>query len=100
MQIKINNFRENPASFFRRIGYVFLRREGEEINFVRPLARSGYPRFHAFAKLSGGDLAINIHLDQKKATYGKARRHHGEYGESEILKEETERIKNLVSLNA
>jgi hypothetical protein len=95
MRIKIEKFRENPATFFRRAGYVFLRREDDEMNFTRELAKSGYPRFHIFAHAEHEDLIMNIHLDQKKETYGSGTRHHGEYEGSDILKEEVERIKKL-----
>lgn len=95
MQIKIPNFRENTASFFRRTGYVFVRREDDEMNFVRTLTRSGYPRFHIFAHMEKDDLIINIHLDQKKETYGSGTRHHGEYKDSEVLEREVKRIKSL-----
>jgi hypothetical protein len=96
MQIRIPNFRENPASFFRRIGYVFVKREEGDMSFVRSLARSGYPRFHIFAHVQKDDLIINIHLDQKKETYGSGTRHHGEYEGNEALKQEVERLKNLI----
>jgi hypothetical protein len=97
MVIKIEKFRENPASFFRRAGYVFVRREDDEMSFVRAMARSGYPRFHIFAHMEKDDFVINIHLDQKKETYGSGTRHHGEYENSDALKKEVERIKKLFS---
>ena len=96
MTIKIENFRENPASFFRRLGYVFVRREEGDMSFVRSLARSGYPRFHIFAHMQEDDLVIKIHLDQKKQTYGSGTRHHGEYDNDGALKDEVERIKKMI----
>lgn len=92
MKIKIEAIKENPVSLLRRAGYIFQRNEGAEMSFVRPLAQSGYPRFHIYAKVDVIDLVINIHLDQKKETYGNGTRHHGEYENEGILKEETERI--------
>lgn len=80
----------------RRAGYAFQRHEGAEMSFVRSLARAGFPRFHAFAKMEGADMAINIHLDQKKETYGSGTRHHGEYEDEGALKEEAERIKSVM----
>lgn len=96
MQIKIENIRENPTSLLRRAGYVFQRNEGNEMSFVRPLARSGYPRFHMYASVSELDLIINIHLDQKKETYGNSTRHHGEYEDDGALKMEVERIEQIL----
>lgn len=66
------------------------------MSFVRPLARAGYPRFHMYALQSGSDLVINIHLDQKKETYGESTRHHGEYGDEGVLKDEVERIRKIL----
>ena len=43
------------------------------------------------------NLEINIHLDQKKETYGNSTRHHGEYEDDGALKIEVERIKNILS---
>ncbi|MCD6149409.1 hypothetical protein J7J13_01315 [bacterium] len=96
MKIIINNIKENPASFLRRAGYIFQRHIGEEMSFIRPLARGGYPRFHIYAYADSGNLIINIHLDQKKETYGDSTRHHGEYEEDGALKKEADRIKTII----
>jgi hypothetical protein len=96
MQIKIDIIRENPVTLLRRAGYTFQRKEGNEMSFVRPLARAGYPRFHMYAHVEDLSLIINFHLDQKKETYGEGTRHHGEYENEGVLKEEAERIKQLL----
>lgn len=96
MQIEIKGIKGNPANMLRRAGYVFQRQENEEMSFVRPLAQAGYPRFHMYAQVKGFDLVINIHLDQKKETYGDNTRHHGEYENEGALKTEVERIKNIL----
>ena len=67
------------------------------MSFVRAFGKGGYPRFHIYAYPKEKEITIYLHLDQKKETYGKAKRHHGEYGGTKILKEEMERIKKLVS---
>jgi len=97
MKIKIEAIRENPVSLLRKAGYIFQRKEGDEMSFIRPLARSGYPRFHMYVRMQGVDLGINIHLDQKKNTYGDNTRHHGEYEESPVLEEEVRRIKSMLA---
>ena len=97
MQIRIKNIKENPAEVLRRLGYIFQRRSGNEMSFVRPLAQAGYPRFHIYAHLDELNLVINIHLDQKKETYGKNTRHHGEYENSNALQEEINRISRILS---
>ncbi|OGI16345.1 MAG: hypothetical protein A2Z52_00635 [Candidatus Moranbacteria bacterium RBG_19FT_COMBO_42_6] len=96
MKIEFKNIKESPLSLFRQAGYIFQHGENKgEMSFVRFLARAGYPRFHIYATLSGKDLIANIHLDQKKETYGKNLRHHGEYGNKGPLKEEVQRLQQL-----
>ena len=92
MRIEIT-LRDNPAVMLRRAGYIFQRQEGNEMSFVRPLAQAGFPRFHIYASVDGLSLILNIHLDQKKETYGQDTRHHGEYENEGALKDEAERIK-------
>ncbi|HCP08820.1 MAG TPA: hypothetical protein DIT25_03425 [Candidatus Moranbacteria bacterium] len=97
MRIEVRAVKGNPVMVLRRAGYSFQRNEGSEMSFVRPLASAGYPRFHMYVSMKGFDMMINIHLDQKKETYGSGTRHHGEYEDEGALKVEVERIKNMVS---
>ena len=96
MKIIIKNLKENPVNIFRRAGYVFKNKGEDYLSFIRAFGRSGYPRFHIYAYPKEKETIIYLHLDQKKETYGKAKRHHGEYGDSKILKEEMERIKKII----
>lgn len=98
MQIKIDNLKENPTNLLRKLGYIFQHHSGNEMSFVRPLAQSGYPRFHIYAHTENFTLFLNIHLDQKKETYGKNTRHHGEYADSDALRQEVLRIKSLLKI--
>jgi hypothetical protein len=97
MKLCIKSITENPVSLMRRAGYTFQRQEQEEMSFIRPLAQSGYPRFHCYTTLSKSDLLINLHLDQKKHTYGEATRHHGEYEDEGPVSEEGERLSRFFS---
>lgn len=97
MQIKIENFNQNAVSALRRAGYSFQRQAGEEMSFIRPLAAQGYPRFHMYVKSEGDDLLISMHLDMKKETYGENTRHHGEYGNEGVLKDEIARVRMILS---
>lgn len=96
MQIKLERIKENPTSLLQGAGYVFQRHSGNEMSFIRPLAQAGYPRFHIYARVENFNLLINIHLDQKKETYGKSTRHHGEYEDSNVLKNEVQRILSII----
>lgn len=96
MKIYVAGISENPTSLLRRAGYAFQRQEGGEMSFVRSFSQSGYPRFHCYTKLDGMDLSINLHLDQKKHTYGEATRHHGEYADSPAVQEEAEHLVKML----
>lgn len=98
MRIKIEHPQENAIDISRRLGYAFQKHVGEEIAFIRPLSRSGFPRFHIYTKMENSSIILNIHLDQHKETYGKNTMHHGEYGEDGALKDEVARINKLLGL--
>lgn len=100
MRIIIQNPTENALYLMRRAGYTFQRRAGEEMSFVRPLARAGFPRFHAYVKSRATDILVNFHLDQKRETYGSGTRHHGEYEDEGPLSEEAQRILPYFGSNA
>lgn len=97
MKVLIQNPSDNAVTMFRRIGYTFQREEDGEMSFVRPLASAGYPRFHCYVKSQPEGFLCNIHLDQKRETYGRTTRHHGEYADDGALAEEVKRIESLIS---
>ena len=96
MRLVVEGLSENPVSLLRRAGYTFQRHEGDEMSFVRPLARSGYPRFHCYVMLRGTNLSLHLHLDHKKHTYGDTIRHHGEYENEGAIKEEGIRLTGIL----
>lgn len=75
MKIIIEKINSNPIRLMQRAGYAFQRKDGDKMSFVRPFARSGFPRFHIYAKISQLGMELNIHFDQKKETYGEETRH-------------------------
>jgi hypothetical protein len=94
MKIVIENPSESVTNFFRRAGYAFQKREGEEMAFVRRLTDQPFPRFHLFVKVVDFGFHVNFHIDHKAASYEGASMHSGEYGEdSKLLQEEAKRLK-------
>ena len=95
------NFSANIYRLMRQCGYHFERKDKEELVFSRIIsqAKSGYPRFHIYAK--AGEVSrqtiINIHLDQKKPSYKGTSAHAAEY-DSTVVKEEVARIKQVLGL--
>jgi len=64
----------------RLAGYIYIvdRKFGKD-SYTRPLGNYHYPRFHAYVEISADSLIINLHLDQKQASYQGFKRHSGEY---------------------
>ena len=93
-----NTSGENTTNLMRRVGYYFLQEKNSELSFVRPLERSGYPRFHIYLKPNekNEEIIFNLHLDQKRPVYKTAHDHAAEY-EGKVVETETERIKQILS---
>ena len=78
----------NPLSVLRRAGYSPFRdpQTGDE-SFIIRLTPEFYPRFHLYVEHSGSNVSFNLHLDQKKPSYGEGHAHSGEYEGATIEKE-------------
>lgn len=90
MKITIKNPKESALNLMRKAGYFLL---GE--SFIRPLERSGYPRFHIYLKDENDEIIINLHLDQKRPVYKGTKAHAGEY-EGKVVENEAKRIKQAL----
>jgi len=66
----------NPVEIIRRAGYgQVMDRRATEQSWSRRLGGGIYPRFHIYINGS----VINLHLDQKQASYEGSSAHSGEY---------------------
>ncbi|MFA4831404.1 MAG: hypothetical protein WC618_04520 [Patescibacteria group bacterium] len=83
----------NPAMLLRRCGYGQI--ATRETSYARRFSRQEYPRFHVYIDKTFDGFAINLHLDQKKPSYGKQTSHSGEYN-GELVEREAQRIKQIV----
>jgi hypothetical protein len=96
MKFRIKNPGENIVNIGRTIGYIIQREaSGNEASFIRPLERSGYPRFHLYIKKEKEELIFNLHLDQKRPVYKGAHDHAAEY-EGKVVEAELKRIKQNI----
>lgn len=86
--IKKTDIRENINAFMRRRGYVPF-----HDSYVRQLGSGGYPRFHIYIDNLEEKYVLNLHLDQKRPSYGKETAHSGDY-EGGPVEVEAERIKD------
>lgn len=85
-----NKLKENLYSFMRKCQYQPL-----QDSYVRSLSTSDFPRFHLYIEIREKEYIFNLHLDQKKPSYGKEKAHSGEY-EGEVVEQEIERIKKTI----
>ncbi len=96
MKITFTQKLHQKADFLvRRCGYGFIRdsRTGQT-SYVKRLRNDFYPRFHMYIN-SEEPLVLNLHLDQKKASYEGYTAHSGDY-DSDLVKQEAQRIYNQI----
>ncbi|MBU4142942.1 hypothetical protein KJ590_02990 [Patescibacteria group bacterium] len=102
MRLNFDQPSGSPLNVLRRAGYAFLRKDERtgELSFVKRVGGGDYPRFHIYAKQDArGAVEINLHLDQKKASYEGTTAHSGEYEseENKWLTHEAEIIRKKFS---
>jgi len=96
MKISFNQkFKQNPDHLIRRCGYGLVRDpRAQEVSYSRRLGGGIYPRFHLYIN-SVDPLVLNLHLDQKQASYEGYSAHSGDY-DSDLVKQEAQRIYNQI----
>lgn len=96
---RLPNF--SADEFLRRAGFAYIydnvRGHG---SYVKRLTRDYYPRLHVYVMektdREGRDLIIiEMHLDQKKASYEGVKMHSAEY-DGEVVEAEINSLKNLM----
>jgi len=95
MKILLTAKNDTIVTLARKIGYrPFGVDEYNEYSLVKTLsAGKNYPRFHIYGKKIGdSEFELNLHLDQKMASYEGSSAHSGEY-DGELVEKEAERIK-------
>ncbi|MCK4525326.1 MAG: hypothetical protein KAU07_02735 [Candidatus Andersenbacteria bacterium] len=90
INIKKSDLKENLYNFLRKCGYAPF-----HDSYVKVISGSGYPRFHIYVNESDSQYVLNLHLDQKRPSYGKETAHSGEY-DGKVVEEEAERIEDLI----
>ena len=91
-----NQLGMTPEQWLRRAGYAYIRdRERDVESFVRRLGNYHYPRLHMYVSENNGQVILNLHLDQKQASYQGSHMHNAEY-DGEVVETEIARLKKLV----
>ena len=97
MIIRVPRGASNPRVMMQQAGYFeFTDRNTGDISFVRRLGVNFYPRFHVYIQEEGDKRRINLHLDQKQASYQGTAKHNGEYS-GPLVEEEAARIYQAVT---
>jgi len=96
---RLTNF--NADEFLRQAGFAYiydnLREHG---SYIKRLNRDYYPRLHVYVNTKSDKennelVVIEMHLDQKKASYTGAKMHNAEY-DGEVVEAEINNLKNLM----
>jgi len=90
INIQKKELKENLYSFMRKCGYAPFYE-----SYVKILSASGYPRFHLYINENEDQYVLNLHLDQKRPSYGKETAHSGEY-DGKVVEDEARRIEDLI----
>ncbi len=82
---------DTARNLLRRAGYGEHRGREAQLSYTKRIQGSSFPRYHAYVEDRDGGMQLNLHLDQKEATYEGSRAHSGEYG-GPLVERENARI--------
>ncbi len=87
---------DHARNLMRRLGYGEHRGYGEQLSYARRASGADFPRYHAYVEDVDGGMQINLHVDQKAASYRGSHAHGGEY-EGPLVEREMERIVSSIA---
>ncbi|MBI4133200.1 hypothetical protein HY478_01150 [Candidatus Uhrbacteria bacterium] len=89
---------DHPVTLIRRAGYAEHRdRNANEVSYTHRLGPEFYPRFHVYIEEREDGVSFNLHLDQKRPSYGGGTHAHaGEY-EGSTVEREARRIQDFIA---
>lgn len=92
---------DHARNIMRRIGYGEQRTHEGQISYVKRVSSDRFPRYHAYVEdVANGGMQVNLHIDQKEASYTGTSAHAGEYEGPLVEREMTNIvafIKNIAS---
>ncbi|MBI4435694.1 hypothetical protein HY630_03410 [Candidatus Uhrbacteria bacterium] len=86
---------DNARNLLRRLGYGEQRTRAGQISYVKRVGGERFPRYHAYVEDQNGGIQVNLHVDQKEASYEGTSAHAGEY-DGPLVEREMTRIAGLV----
>jgi hypothetical protein len=82
---------DNARNLLRRLGYGEQTKFSGQTAFIKRVSGGDFPRYHAYVEDRDGGLQVNLHIDQKAATYEGSHAHSGEY-EGSLVEQEMKYI--------
>jgi hypothetical protein len=77
----------SARELMRKSGYGEIRTKHGQISFAKRFGPEHYPRFHAYVEDVERGIQVNLHIDQKKASYEGSNAHSGEYTGTKVEQE-------------
>lgn len=71
--------------------HEFVDPNTHKLSYIMRVSSQFYPRYHVYIKHDSTQLTVDLHIDQKKASYEGQRAHSGEY-EGPLVEEEIARL--------
>ncbi|MEK7615398.1 MAG: hypothetical protein AAB431_03375 [Patescibacteria group bacterium] len=86
---------DHARNLLRRTGYAEQRTRSGQISYTKRVTGERFPRYHAYVEDLNGGVQINLHVDQKEASYEGSSAHSGDY-EGRVVEEEMARIVRFI----
>jgi hypothetical protein len=86
---------DHARNIMRRLGYGEQRTRRGQISYVKRTGPERFPRYHAYVEDRAGGMQVNLHVDQKEASYEGTSAHGGEY-EGPLVEQEMARITQFI----
>jgi hypothetical protein len=86
---------DHTRNILRRLGYAEQRTRSGQISYTKRASSNRFPRYHVYAEDRDQGMQVNLHVDQKEASYAGTSAHAGEY-EGPLCEKEMHRITQFV----
>lgn len=82
---------DHARNIMRNLGYGEQRARSGQISYTKRISGERFPRYHAYVEDVNNGMQVNLHVDQKEASYEGSHVHSGEY-DGRLVEQEMNRI--------
>lgn len=82
---------DNGRNILRRLSYGEQRTRAGQVSYTKRATGERFPRYHVYLEETPTGLQVNLHVDQKEASYEGTSAHAGEY-DGPLVEQEMARI--------